>query len=148
MAESFMDSGFSVHICDIDQDAIDEFLARSPGMSATLADVTLKEYVDKVFDDLHSRHGRLDVLINNAGIAGPVARAEEIEIEDWGTGIANPNNLFVPFFTTKPNGSGIGLPLCRQILENHQGYIQVGNAEGHQGCLVRLNLPATTHLGS
>jgi nitrogen fixation/metabolism regulation signal transduction histidine kinase len=65
-----------------------------------------------------------------------------IEIEDWGTGIANPRNLFVPFFTTKPNGSGIGLTLCRQIVENHQGYIQVGNAVDHQGCLVRLNLPA------
>jgi nitrogen fixation/metabolism regulation signal transduction histidine kinase len=68
----------------------------------------------------------------------------EVEIEDWGLGIANPNNLFVPFFTTKPNGSGIGLPLCRQIVENHQGYIQIGNAEDHAGCLVRLNLPAAT----
>ena len=64
-----------------------------------------------------------------------------IEIEDWGTGIANPTNLFVPFFTTKENGSGIGLTLCRQIVENHQGYIQVGNAADHNGCLVTLNLP-------
>ena len=65
----------------------------------------------------------------------------EIVIEDWGTGIANPANLFVPFFTTKTNGSGIGLPLCRQILENHEGYIQVRNADDHSGCLVTLNLP-------
>ena len=87
----------------------------------------------------------VDATADNSGriaarwTAGPAG--VEIEIEDWGTGIANPANLFVPFFTTKANGSGIGLTLCRQILENHQGYIQVRNADDHIGCLVTLNLP-------
>ena len=89
----------------------------------------------------------LDATAGNGGriaarwTTGPAG--VEIQIEDWGTGIANPANLFVPFFTTKADGSGIGLPLCRQILENHQGYIQVRNADDHAGCLVTLNLPSS-----
>ncbi len=66
----------------------------------------------------------------------------EIRIEDDGPGIANPTNLFVPFFTTKPNGSGIGLLLCRQIAENHGGRLTLRNRDsGATGCLAVLRLP-------
>jgi signal transduction histidine kinase len=65
----------------------------------------------------------------------------EIFIEDDGPGIANPQNLFVPFFTTKPSGSGIGLVLCRQIAENHGGALTLENREGATGCIARLRLP-------
>jgi two-component system, NtrC family, nitrogen regulation sensor histidine kinase NtrY len=66
----------------------------------------------------------------------------EIEIEDDGPGIANPSNLFVPFFTTKEKGSGIGLVLCRQIAENHDGSISLENrTDGNPGCIARLRLP-------
>jgi two-component system nitrogen regulation sensor histidine kinase NtrY len=68
--------------------------------------------------------------------------AVEILIEDDGPGIANPQNLFVPFFTTKPSGSGIGLVLCRQIVENHGGALALENRKGATGCLARLRLPA------
>jgi nitrogen fixation/metabolism regulation signal transduction histidine kinase len=67
----------------------------------------------------------------------------EIAIEDEGPGIANTANLFVPFFTTKPEGSGIGLVLCRQIAENHGGQLSLENREGHPGCIARLYLPTT-----
>jgi len=66
----------------------------------------------------------------------------EIIIEDDGPGIANAQNLFVPFFTTKPSGSGIGLVLCRQIAENHGGALTLGNREDGVGCIARLRLPA------
>ena len=66
----------------------------------------------------------------------------EILVEDDGPGIANAQNLFVPFFTTKASGSGIGLVLCRQIAENHGGTLSLENREGAHGCIARLRLPA------
>jgi len=52
---------------------------------------------------------------------------QHISIRDYGTGIANLDNIFVPFYTTKPQGSGIGLALCRQIMFNHNGLIKIDN---------------------
>ena len=66
----------------------------------------------------------------------------EISIEDDGPGLANTANLFVPFFTTKAEGSGIGLVLCRQIAENHRGSLTLANREEGSGCIARLRLPA------
>ena len=65
----------------------------------------------------------------------------EIAVEDDGPGIANASNLFVPFFTTKPEGSGIGLVLCRQIAENHGGSLALANRHSADGCLATLRLP-------
>jgi two-component system nitrogen regulation sensor histidine kinase NtrY len=65
----------------------------------------------------------------------------EISVEDDGPGIANAQNLFVPFFTTKPSGSGIGLILCRQIAENHNGSLTLENRGSTTGCIARLRLP-------
>ncbi len=67
--------------------------------------------------------------------------AIEVFVEDDGPGIANTQNLFVPFFTTKPSGSGIGLVLCRQIAENHGGSLTLENRVGASGCIARLRLP-------
>ena len=64
------------------------------------------------------------------------------EVEDSGPGVANPDNLFVPFFTTKPGGSGIGLVLARQVAEAHGGALSLRNRERQRGCLARLTLPA------
>ena len=66
----------------------------------------------------------------------------EIIIEDDGPGLAQTANLFVPFFTTKPEGSGIGLVLCRQIAENHGGTLELKNRENAVGCVATLRLPA------
>jgi two-component system nitrogen regulation sensor histidine kinase NtrY len=65
----------------------------------------------------------------------------EIWIEDEGPGLANTTNLFVPFFTTKPSGSGIGLTLSRQIAEAHGGTITLENRTAAQGCEARFRLP-------
>jgi nitrogen fixation/metabolism regulation signal transduction histidine kinase len=65
----------------------------------------------------------------------------ELQVEDDGPGIAQATNLFVPFFTTKPSGSGIGLVLCRQIAENHGGTLTLANREGANGCIATLRLP-------
>jgi nitrogen fixation/metabolism regulation signal transduction histidine kinase len=66
----------------------------------------------------------------------------EIAVDDEGPGLANTSNLFVPFFTTKPGGSGIGLVLCRQIAEGHGGSLALENRKDTRGCKARLTLPA------
>jgi len=65
----------------------------------------------------------------------------EVLVQDDGPGIPNPTNLFVPFFTTKPSGSGIGLVLSRQIAEAHGGSLTLENRELQRGCEARLRLP-------
>ncbi|KAB2901084.1 MAG: histidine kinase [Dokdonella sp.] len=64
-----------------------------------------------------------------------------IEIIDDGPGLPPSENLFVPFFTTKPGGSGIGLVLARQIIEAHGGSLALSNRRGRSGCIARLHLP-------
>jgi two-component system, NtrC family, nitrogen regulation sensor histidine kinase NtrY len=64
-----------------------------------------------------------------------------IEVEDDGPGIAHTENLFVPFFTTKEGGSGIGLVLARQIIEAHGGSLRLANREGARGAIAIVRLP-------
>ena len=64
-----------------------------------------------------------------------------LSIEDDGPGLMNPSNVFVPFYTTKPEGSGIGLVLSRQIAEAHGGSVELSNRPDKRGCLVRITLP-------
>ena len=66
-----------------------------------------------------------------------------LTIDDNGPGLLNPSNAFVPFYTTKPAGSGIGLALSRQIAEVHGGSIELSNLVGKRGCQVRVKLPCT-----
>ena len=65
----------------------------------------------------------------------------ELQIGDEGPGLSNTSNLFVPFFTTKPGGSGIGLVLSRQIAEAHGGSLRLENRPDRHGCVAHLRLP-------
>jgi len=65
----------------------------------------------------------------------------DVWVEDDGPGLSNTANLFVPFFTTKPGGSGIGLVLSRQIAEAHGGSLMLMNRKDSHGCRARLRLP-------
>lgn len=65
----------------------------------------------------------------------------EVWVEDEGPGLSNTANLFVPFFTTKPGGSGIGLVLSRQIAEAHGGTLTLENRRSGAGCVARFRLP-------
>jgi two-component system nitrogen regulation sensor histidine kinase NtrY len=87
--------------------------------------------------------------VEAAGDAGPVeleARQRRgqvaFEVRDRGPGVANPDNLFVPFFTTKPGGSGIGLVLARQVAEAHGGSLHLANRDDGRGCIASLVIPA------
>jgi len=65
-----------------------------------------------------------------------------LTVEDDGPGLASAANLFVPFFTTKPQGSGIGLVLSRQIAEAHGGSLSLENRRDARGCLATLRFEA------
>ena len=71
----------------------------------------------------------------------PTGHGLEIWVDDEGPGLSNTANLFVPFFTTKPGGSGIGLVLCRQIAEAHGGSLRLENRTGARGARATLTLP-------
>jgi len=72
----------------------------------------------------------------------PAGNTLDVIVEDDGPGLPETSNLFVPFFTTKPTGSGIGLVLSRQIAEAHSGRLTLANrSDGHPGCVARLQLP-------
>jgi nitrogen fixation/metabolism regulation signal transduction histidine kinase len=68
-------------------------------------------------------------------------RKVALMVEDNGIGLLNPSNAFVPFYTTKPGGSGIGLVLSQQIAEAHGGSIELANRQNARGCLVKVMLP-------
>jgi two-component system nitrogen regulation sensor histidine kinase NtrY len=71
---------------------------------------------------------------------GENKQSQWLVILDHGAGIKNSANLFVPFYSTKPTGSGIGLVLCQQILDKHQGTLTLENSE-RAGCSVKVTLP-------
>lgn len=68
-------------------------------------------------------------------------RRVTLEVIDEGLGLASSDNLFIPFYSTKPGGSGIGLTLSQQIAENHDGSLELVNREDRQGCVARVRLP-------
>jgi len=67
-----------------------------------------------------------------------------IHVVDNGLGLLNPVNLFVPFYTTKPNGTGIGLALAQQILIAHKGAVSLTNRADGPGCIAEIRLPLLT----
>ena len=91
----------------------------------------LKNAVEAVGD------GAGGVTVTWAEVPGEV----ELVVEDEGPGLLETKNLFVPFYTTKHDGSGIGLVLCRQIAEAHGGTLTLENARNRKGCDARLRLP-------
>jgi len=90
-------------------------------------------------------HNAVDASLETGGEVSMawrlVGECVEVLVRDEGPGIMNPTNLFVPFFTTKPGGSGIGLPLSRQIAEAHGGSLTLANRSGRSGSEALLRLP-------
>jgi NAD(P)-dependent dehydrogenase (short-subunit alcohol dehydrogenase family) len=95
IARTFVEHGAKVHICDIDEKALAETKSELPTVTQTLADVSKLADVERLFEDVKKFLQGLDVLVNNAGIAGPTAKVEDIRPEDWERTIAiDLNGMF------------------------------------------------------
>ena len=103
--------------------------------------VQLKQlFINLIKNAIEAQAGtRLVINIEVANVQDKVV----VTVSDNGTGISNPDNLFTPFYSTKPSGSGIGLVLCRQIVEAHQGHLRITN-NAHGGCTVSVELADRT----
>ena len=100
IAEAFAKAGAQVHICDIDAHLLTLASERLPGVSWSRTDVADAAQVAAMFEQLASRwDGQLDVLVNNAGVAGPTAALEDVDIEAWGQTLAV--NLTGPFLCAR-----------------------------------------------
>jgi NAD(P)-dependent dehydrogenase (short-subunit alcohol dehydrogenase family) len=115
-AETFADAGAKVFVCDVDDNALSAFRAARPGIVGIVADVAVPAAVDAMFGAAAAHLGGLDVLINNAGIAGPTAAVEDISVADWDRTIAvDLNGMFyctrraVPLLKAAGGGSIINL---------------------------------------
>jgi NAD(P)-dependent dehydrogenase (short-subunit alcohol dehydrogenase family) len=92
IAQTFVDHGARVHVCDVDEAALDSLPEK---VTRTRADVALLADVERLFTDVERSLGGLDVLVNNAGIAGPTAKVEDISPTDWERCIAvDLNGMF------------------------------------------------------
>ena len=80
---ALVEAGAKVHVCDVSERVLEGFRASTPNVGATLADVSDEVAVDELFEDVRNRLGGLDVLVNNAGIAGPTGAVEDISVADW-----------------------------------------------------------------
>ena len=107
IAERFLEQGDDVHICDVSADKVAEFLAAHPSASATVADIGKREDVARVLADFEARREHLDVLVNNAGVAGPSAPVDTHDDDGWDDCIRI--NLSGTFYLTK-----LAVPLLRR----------------------------------
>ncbi len=95
IAATFLQQGAHVHICDLDENRLAVSRAELPGLSSTVADVADPAQVDRLFDEAEAQLGGLDVLVNNAGIAGPTGPVESLDIDAWDRTMAvNINSQF------------------------------------------------------
>jgi NAD(P)-dependent dehydrogenase (short-subunit alcohol dehydrogenase family) len=99
IARALLAEGAQVHVFDRSAEAVAAFLKENPGASATVADISSPMDVKRVFADLKARYGRLDLLVNNAGIAGPVGLVEDNDVGEWDRCIGV--NLSGMFYVTR-----------------------------------------------
>ncbi|MDB5574631.1 MAG: 3-ketoacyl-ACP reductase [Tardiphaga sp.] len=116
IARAFASEGARVHVCDVDQTALATLATSDPAITHTVCDVSDRTAVQALFADVMTRLGGLDVLVNNAGIAGPTAKVEDIHPEDWDrcldiclTGQFNCTRLAVPLLRQSANASIVNL---------------------------------------
>ena len=116
IARRFAAEGARVHTCDVDATALAALANSDPAISSTPCDVSDRKAVANLFAEALTKLGGLDVLVNNAGVAGPTSKVEEMNPEDWDrcldiclTGQFNCTRLAVPHLRHSKNASIVNI---------------------------------------
>lgn len=124
MAKVFSAAGAAVLVCDVNQQALDQARAGIAGLHTTLADVSDEASVAALFEEVRARLGGLDVLVNNAGVAGPTGYVETLSKSDWDRTLAV--NITGQFLCAR-----LAVPLLKQSKAGVM--INLSSAAGHLG---------------
>src|SRR5438309_2788645 len=116
IVRAFAAEGAKVHTCDVDEAALSALASSDPAITQTRCDVSDRAAVKNLFAEATAKLGGLDVLVNNAGIAGPTSKVEEMNPEDWDrcleiclTGQFNCTRLAVPLLRNSKNASIVNI---------------------------------------
>ena len=123
VAEAFIENGAKVHICDVQEDLLAKCKIALPGLGISQTDVSDAAQVKRLFEEVTNHLEGLDVLVNNAGIAGPTAAVEDIIRADWDRSIAiNLNGQFycahhaIPLIKAAGGGSIVNMSSSAGLL--------------------------------
>lgn len=138
IARAFLDRGDAVHVFDRDPAAVAAFLAENGGATASVADITQPPDVERVFAEADRALGRLDTLVNNAGIAGPVANVEDNDLAGWQQCL--DVNLSGHFYVTR-----LGVPRLKSAQADgaRATIVNISSTAGLFGCPMRSAYVAT-----
>lgn len=128
IAERLLTDGYRVHICDASSAHVAAFLEANPAATATIADIGDRGGADRVFKELAGHYGCLDILINNAGIAGPAVPVEDCDEDGWDECLQV--NLSGTFYMTKR-----AVPLLRE--SKNASIINIASTAALMGCPFR-----------
>jgi NAD(P)-dependent dehydrogenase (short-subunit alcohol dehydrogenase family) len=134
IAETLLVAGARVHVCDVSAAALDTFATANPGAGASQADVSNPAQVDRLFESAARAFGGLDLLVNNAGIAGPTGRVEDLEPADWDRTLAV--NINGQFYCTRR-----AAPLLKQA--GGGSIVNISSAAGRFGFPLRTPYAAS-----
>ncbi|HWV95725.1 MAG TPA: SDR family oxidoreductase [Xanthobacteraceae bacterium] len=128
IAQAFAREGARVHVCDIDDAGLEALRKSDPAISTSRCDVADRAAVAALFEDAKRALGGLDVLVNNAGIAGPTAKVDEMHPEDWDRCVAI-------CLTGQFNCARLAVPLLRQ--SRNASIVNISSAAGRLGFAMR-----------
>ena len=134
MAQHFEKAGARIWICDADTNNLEQSLKENPHWNGTQCDVSDENQVDQLFKEMSDSFGGLEILVNNAGIAGPTAPVEEIDPDEWRRSVGV--NLNGAFYCTR---------LATPLLKNSQkaSIINISSVAGRLGFARRLPYAST-----
>jgi NAD(P)-dependent dehydrogenase (short-subunit alcohol dehydrogenase family) len=128
IARRFAGEGARVHVCDVDDAALAALAASEPSITCTHCDVSDRAQVKRLFEEVQKMLGGLDVLVNNAGIAGPTAKVEDMNPEDW-------DRCLEVCLTGGFNCARLAVPLLRQ--SRNASIVNISSAAGKVGFAMR-----------